>query len=74
MSQSAALMPVPFYPPARTGTGSFLNFRAAARRPPLLVERRRRAAVAVPDQGLAYDREGRLLADVRTGTLLSIYA
>jgi hypothetical protein len=75
MSQSAALVPVPFYPPARTGTGSLSSFVTAERRP-LLLERQQQTAVnvAMPAHGMAYDREGSLIADLHIGRLLNIYA
>lgn len=73
MSSSTALVPVPFYPPARRGSGSFFRFGVAQRRP-LLIERRQRSAVIEAEQGLAYDRQGRLTADGHVGRLVDIYA
>jgi hypothetical protein len=73
MSSSAALVPIPFYPPARSGSGSFFRFGMGERRP-LLIERRQRSAAVEAEQALAYNREGCLTVDWHIGRLLDIYA
>ena len=73
MAEFAALVPVPFYPPVRTGTGSSFNFGETTRRP-LLSESRVRILASEPDEGLAYSRNGHFVADTRIGWLVNIYA
>jgi hypothetical protein len=40
----------------------------------LRIEQQRRSPLAELEHGLAYDGEGRMIADMRIGTLLNIYA
>ena len=72
MAESTALVPVPFYPPVRTGTGSFFNFGATSTRP-LLIEQQARTVVSEPDEGMAYNRIGCVVGNPMVGTLVSIY-
>ena len=72
MSRSTALVPVPFYPPVRTGTGSFFNFGTRSTRP-LLIEQQVRTVASEPDEGMAYNRIGRVVGNPMVGTLVSIY-
>lgn len=73
MSEPAALVPVPFFAPVRTGTGSLFEFSENPR-PRLIVERQERTLASEPDAGLVYSRGGRYLADMRIGRLVNIYA
>ena len=72
MAESTALVPIPFYPPVRTGTGTLFNFDELSRRP-VLLERQARTAAPEPDDVLAYSGEGRLVADWHIGTRVNIY-
>ena len=72
MAESTALVPIPFYPPVRTGTGAFFKFGESSRRP-ILLERQVRRIAPEPDDGLIYSGGGRLVADWRVGTRLNIY-
>lgn len=72
MADSAALVPIPFYPPVRTGTGALFNFGESSRRPVLLKQQVRTVAPE-PEDGLIYGGGGRLVADLRIGTRVNIY-
>jgi len=72
MTESVALVPVPFYPPVRTGTGSFLQFGESSRHP-VLLERQAYAVAPEPDECLTYSGDGRFIADIRIGTRVNIY-
>ncbi len=72
MAESAALVPVPFYAPALIGTGSFFNFEETSRRP-LLLEQLARTLAPEPEEGMAYSRNGRFIADTTIGRLVNIY-
>ncbi|MBR9987334.1 MAG: hypothetical protein KFF68_15630 [Desulfosarcina sp.] len=72
MAESAALVPIPFYPPVRTGNGTFFTFGESSRRLALL-ERQVRTAAPEPDDGLTYSGGGRLVADSWIGTRVNIY-
>jgi hypothetical protein len=73
MSQSAALVPVPFYPPVRTAAGSRRQFGTVPERP-LVRTRQRPTAAAEPDGGAAYNRDGFFIADPWIGTRVDVYA
>lgn len=72
MAESAARVPIPFYPPVRTGTGALLTFGRPSRRP-LLLEQQTQINAPEADDGMAYRRDGRLLSDTRIGMWLNIY-
>ncbi len=72
MAESAALVPIPFYPPVRTGTGSLFTFGESSRHP-VCLEQPVRAVTPEPDDGLIYSGGGRLVADLRIGTRVNIY-
>ena len=72
MAESVALVPVPFYAPVRTGTGSFFQFGEPSRHP-VLLERQAHTVAPEPDDGLTYSGGGRFIADTRIGTRVNIY-
>ncbi len=72
MTESAALVPVPFYPPVRSGTGTLFTFGESSSGPVLLRQQVPTAAPE-PDDGLIYSGGGRLVADVWIGTRVNIY-
>jgi hypothetical protein len=72
MAESVALVPIPFYPPVRTGTGTFFTFGESSSRP-VLLEQQVRTAAPEPDDGLIYSGGGRLVADLWIGTRVNIY-
>jgi hypothetical protein len=72
MADSAALVPIPFYPPVRTGAGTLFKFGESFRRPVILKQQVRTVA-SEPDDGLTYSGGGRLVADMRVGTRVNIY-
>lgn len=73
MAESAALVPVPFYAPVKTGTGLFSTFGETFRRP-VLLDRPVRTITPEPDDGLTYSGGGRFVAEARIGTRVNIYA
>lgn len=72
MVESTALVPIPFFPPARIGTGLLLKFSETSKRP-LLLEPLARTVAPEADEGMAYSGDGRFIADTWIGTLLNIY-
>ena len=72
MAESAALVPIPFYPPVRAGTGTLFTFGESSRRP-VLLERQVLTVSSEPDDGLIYSGGGRLVADLWIGTRVNIY-
>ena len=72
MAESAALVPIPFYAPVRSGTGSLFKFGESPKRPVLLKEQVWTVA-SEPDDGLTYSGAGCLVADLRIGTRVNIY-
>ena len=72
MAESAALVPIPFYPPVRTGTGTLFKFGESFRRP-VILKQQVRTVSSEPDDGLIYSGGGRLVADWRIGTRVNIY-
>jgi hypothetical protein len=72
MSESTALVPIPFYAPVRAGTGSSFKFGETSHGP-LLLAQGRRIVEAEPDDGMAYRRDGRFVDDVRIGGIVNIY-
>jgi hypothetical protein len=76
MSTHAALVPVPFYAPARIQTGKagpFFNHRPRARDTARLVQQER-SATPDPDAGLVYDQRGTCVGDKRLGWLVNVWA
>ena len=72
MADSAALVPVAYYAPARTGTHVFFKFGDPSRGPWNNAPRVR--TIAPPaDHGMAYERSGRLSTDDRVGRLVDVY-
>ncbi len=72
MAESAALVPVPFYAPARIDVptefqsgGTFKRQRTSQSQP--------RTIAAEPQTGPVYTRSGRVWTDSPRGTLLDIY-
>ncbi|WP_319405854.1 hypothetical protein [uncultured Desulfosarcina sp.] len=72
MAESAALVPVPFYAPVRTGTSPFFTFGETSRYP-VFIERQARTVAPESDDGLTYSGGGRFVADARIGTRVNIY-
>lgn len=72
MADSAALVPIPFYAPVRTGTGTLFKFAESSRRP-VLFKQQVRTVAPEPDDCLIYSGGGRLVADLQTGTRINIY-
>ena len=72
MAESAVLVPMPFYPPVRAGTGTLFTFGESSRRP-VLPERQVLAGASEPDDGLIYNGGGRLVADLWVGTRVNVY-
>lgn len=73
MSESTALVPVPFYPPVRTGAGALFKFGERPGRP-LFREHAVRTVAPGTDEGMAYRRDGLLVDDARIGTRVNVYA
>ena len=73
MTETAALVPIPFYAPAYTGTGAFDPYHNALPRL-LVLPPMPQIARSDPMAGLAYSREGNLIGDGVVGTLVDIYA
>ncbi len=72
MAESAALVPIPFYPPVRSGAGTLFTFGESSRGPVRLAQPVRTASPE-PDDGLIYSGGGRLVADLWIGTRVNIY-
>lgn len=72
MAELAALVPVPFYAPVRTGTGPFFKFGEASRQP-LPLEGPAWRIASEPDEGMTYSGDGRFINDTRVGTRVNIY-
>ena len=75
MSDSAVLVPVPFYAPVRTSTGNagtFFNFSQTAKRT-TRVESQERPAMPEVDAGLVYDQSGLCVGDSRLGWIVNIW-
>jgi hypothetical protein len=72
MAKSAALVPIPFYAPVRSVTGTLFKFGESSRRP-VLLERQVWTVAPEPDDVLAYSGEGCLVADWHIGTRVNIY-
>jgi hypothetical protein len=72
MAESAALVPVPFYPPIRSGVGTLFTFGESSGGP-VPLELQVPTASPEPDDGLIYSGCGRLVADVWIGTRVNIY-
>ena len=73
MTETAALVPIPFYAPVYTGTGAFDPYHNALPRP-LAQPPTPQTARSDPMALLAYSREGRLIGDGTVGALVDIYA
>lgn len=73
MSENAALVPVPFYAPVWTGTGSPFKYSESPRRL-LPVERQDRTVLPEAGSGLVYNRDAHYTDDTRLGLLVNIYA
>jgi len=74
MAESAALVPVPFFPPVRTETGALYNYEDASNPPwPLQVGAQPDAAAPSRKTGTAYARDGSLVFDGTVGTRVNIY-
>jgi hypothetical protein len=73
MSESTALVPVPFYPPVRSGAGALFKFGERPGRP-LFREQAVRTIASRPDEGMAYRRDGLLVDDACIGTRVNVYA
>lgn len=72
MPETAALVPVPFHAPARTDTGTPFHATTNQRFGQRIV-RRVGPPASVPPEGLMYGREGRLMAGLSIGRIVSIY-
>ena len=72
MAESAALVPIPFYAPVRTGAGTLFKFGESFRRP-VILKQPVRTVSSEPDDCLIYSGGGRLVADWRVGTRVNIY-
>ena len=72
MAESAALVPVPFYPPVRSGTDTLFTFGESSGGP-VLFEPPMLTAAPEPDDGQTYSGGGRLVADAWIGTRVNIY-
>lgn len=76
MSDPAALVPVPFYTPARMGTGNaktFFDHRQRAR-PAAPMVHPQWPAKAEADAGLVYDKSGAFVGDRSLGWIVNIWA
>lgn len=73
MAESASLVPVPFYAPVQTGTGTFFKYGETPGRP-LLLEQQARTPANEPDECMAYSQNGCFVADTRIGTRVDVYA
>ncbi|BBO84624.1 hypothetical protein DSCO28_51900 [Desulfosarcina ovata subsp. sediminis] len=73
MLPSAALVPKPFYAPVPADSGMLRKFGQPARRA-LPREKLVRIAVPDPETGVAYNRDGRFVADAQLGTVVNLYA
>lgn len=72
MAESAALVPVPFFAPVKTGTGPFFTFGETPGRP-VLLDRPVRTIASESDGGLTYSGGGRFVSDSRIGTRVNVY-
>ena len=72
MSQSTALVPIPFYAPVCTGTGLSFNFGEASNGRLLMVPGDRTVSTG-PDEGPAYRRDGFLVEDSCIGRIVNLY-
>ncbi|BBO77991.1 hypothetical protein DSCW_54080 [Desulfosarcina widdelii] len=74
MAESAALVPVPFFPPVRTDTGAFYKYEDAST-PPWPMQGGVKLDAAAPSRatGTAYARDGSLVFDGPVGTRVNIY-
>jgi hypothetical protein len=73
MTESTALVPVPFYPPVRAGTGALFKFGERPGHPPLR-EYAVRTVAPGPGKGMAYRRDGLFVDDAHIGTRVNVYA
>ena len=74
MAESAALVPVPFFPPVRTDTGALYQYEDAPTPPwPLQDGVRPNAVPSSRAAGTAYARDGLLVFDEPVGTRVNIY-
>jgi len=72
MAESALLVPVPFYPPVRTGAGTFFKFGEKSRHPALF-EPRAHMVAPETDEGFTYSGCGCFITEALIGTRLNIY-
>lgn len=75
MPDSVTQVPVPFYPPARIGTGDagpFNNTGQPSRRMQR-VDRQQWSAVSNLDQGLIYNQKGLWSKDLRLGWNVNVW-
>jgi hypothetical protein len=72
MAESAALVPITFYPPVRYGTGSFRQTDSPPT-PRTFNEGRTGAVVPETDRILAYGRDGEPNQDLLIGRFVDIY-
>ncbi|BBO70724.1 hypothetical protein DSCA_46540 [Desulfosarcina alkanivorans] len=72
MSESTALVPVPFFAPVRAGADSSFKFGEPTGGP-LLLEQGGRTVASEPDDGMAYRRDGRLVGDACIGMIVNLY-
>lgn len=69
MSESTALVPVPFYAPVRVGSYKFGERSNGV----LLIEQVAREVAHEPDDGMAYRRDGRYAGDAHIGRIINVY-
>lgn len=72
MSQSTALVPIPFYAPVRADTSLSFKFGETSNGR-LLLEQGRRTVASGPDDCMAYRRDGFFVEDTRIGGIVNIY-
>ena len=73
MAETAALLPVPVYPPIRAAANAYFQFQSPPGRPWRLAPQVTPTAASPTDNGTAYARDGRLRVDGHRGLLVDIY-
>jgi hypothetical protein len=72
MSESTAMVPIPFYAPVRVDTGLSYQFGERSNGV-LLAEQAVRTIAPEPDDGMTYCRDGGFAGDTRIGRIINLY-